>query len=398
MPGAVHDVDQYMADLRTIIGGGRKRLAFLFGAGTSAGMKKTDGSYPLIPAVAALTDEVLSALDKDYGHQFAAIKAEIAPKNDIETILSRTRSLGEVIGGSVVNGLDGPGYREMSKSICRKIALIVQVDLPFGANAYTDIVNWIIGIPRDNPIEIFTTNYDLLIEQALERARVPYFDGFSGCHQPFFDPTSVSQNNLPARWTRLWKLHGSLGWKTNDRDEVIRVSGASADHLIFPEHQKYDQTQKAPYSSYLDRLRDFLAAGDCLLISCGFSFADAHIAARVRDGLSANPSSSLFAFQYGPLNPAAPAAMIAKQVPNFSLYARDQAIINTAQGAWRVPEESRAKDWGYIRNLYWRQNAAGEPYKFALGSFEDFATFFSAARSEQVRGAVPAAQIPELIS
>ncbi len=71
-------------------------------------------------------------------------------------------------------------------------------------------------------MEIFTTNYDLLFEQALERTRVPFFDGFSGASEPFFDPSSVASNDLPARWTRLWKLHGSLGWAANARGEVVR--------------------------------------------------------------------------------------------------------------------------------------------------------------------------------
>ena len=44
---------------------------------------------------------------------------------------------------------------------------------------------------------------------------------------------------------------------------------------MFPEHLKYEQTQKAPYAALLDRLRAFLATPDTLLISVGFSFADA---------------------------------------------------------------------------------------------------------------------------
>ena len=56
---------------------------------------------------------------------------------------------------------------------------------------------------------------------------------------------------------------------------------------MFPEHLKYDQTQKAPYAALLDRLRAFLLTPDTLLVSIGFSFADAHIAARLDEALEA---------------------------------------------------------------------------------------------------------------
>jgi hypothetical protein len=79
-----------------------------------------------------------------------------------------------------------------------------------------------------------------------------YFDGFTGGREPFFDPASVAGGDLPSRWTRLWKLHGSLGWCLGETDNVVRSGKSSHTHLVFPEHLKYDQTQKAPYSALLD--------------------------------------------------------------------------------------------------------------------------------------------------
>jgi hypothetical protein len=58
--------DQYMAALRTVIAQGRKRIGFLIGAGGPAGMAKDDGTYPLIPAVAGLTAQVLATLSLQY--------------------------------------------------------------------------------------------------------------------------------------------------------------------------------------------------------------------------------------------------------------------------------------------------------------------------------------------
>jgi len=288
----IHNPDQHMTALRTIIAGGRKRIGLLLGAGASAGMRRNDGSYPLIPAVAGLTLKVLTILDVEYNKQIIELTKELAPKGDIESILSRVRALAKIIGPAKIHGLDGSGYTKFGERICEEIGKIVNVSLPTTGSAYSDLVTWIVGTARDHPVEIFTTNYDLLMEEALERVRAPYFDGFTGGRDPFFDPVTVANNDLPARWTRLWKLHGSLGWSSNDKDEVVRTGKDSAKHLVFPEHLKYEQTQKAPYSALLDRLRAFLATPDTLLISVGFSFADAHISARIDEGLASNPSAS----------------------------------------------------------------------------------------------------------
>lgn len=395
MSVSVHNPDQYMAALRTIIAQGRKRIGLLVGAGGPVGMAKDDGSRPLIPAVTGLTDEVLKQLNGSYGVQIAALKAELA-KHDIETILSRVRSLSTVIGMTKVHGLDAKGYEEFGKAICVEIGKIVDVRLPKTGSAYSNLVNWITGVTRDFPIEVFTTNYDLLFEEAFEAVQAPYFDGFSGAKSPFFDPVSVAKNDLPARWTRLWKLHGSLGWTSSSDGEIIRTGGSSATHLVFPEHVKYDQTQKAPYVSLFDRLRSFLGTPDTLLVSIGCSYADAHIAARIDDALAGNPSASVFAFQYLPLDEERGACELAKRRPNFSVYAPDQAKVNGTRGKWVIPTELPSKDWGPIRATYWESPAVGQPAQFTLGAIEPFARFFAASRSMQVFG--PAAPAPAAVT
>ncbi|HWA89800.1 MAG TPA: SIR2 family protein [Rhizomicrobium sp.] len=388
MPTNVHNPDQYMASLRTIIAGGRKRIGLLIGAGAPAGMAKDDGTYPLVPAVAGLTKLVLDALTPTYSKQIVALKSELS-KDDIETILSRVRTLAKVIGATKVHELDGPGFEKFGRAICDEIGKIVDVRLPKKHSAYTDIINWIAGTSRDHAVEIFTTNYDLLLEEAFEAAGAPYFDGFTGGREPFFDPVSVASDDLPVRWTRLWKLHGSLGWCANDRDEVVRTGKSSATHLVFPEHLKYDQTQKAPYTALLDRLKAFLSTSDTLLISIGFSFADAHVAARVSEGLAANPSASLFAFQYKTLKEEDAARDLASKRPNFSVYARDGGMMNGIEAPWQLPAELPSKDWGPIRASYWGIPSAGEPSQFLLGTIEPFAKFFASSRTAQIIG-VPA--------
>ena len=153
--------------------------------------------------------------------------------------------------------------------------------------------------------------------------------------------------------------------------------------MVFPEHLKYDQTQKAPYAALLDRLRAFLGTPDTALISIGFSYADLHIASRIDEGLAGNPSAGVFAFQYRDLDNETAAVEMAKRRPNFSVYAADKAIINGIAGPWVVPPELPSRDWAPIRQTYWSKGSATDPERFTLGGIEPFARFLAASRSAQ---------------
>lgn len=370
-----------MSSLRQIIAQGRKRIGLLVGAGAPVGIMKSGSNAPLIPAVEGLTKIILVSLKPKYGATLDGLLAELEKPN-IETLLSRVRSLAGVIGKAKVHGIDGAGFKELGDAICSEIGKIVNQDLPAGTSPYTEIVAWITGADRQHPVEIFTTNYDLLFEQALERSKTPYFDGFSGANEPFFDPSTVASNDLPSRWVRLWKLHGSLGWTTNAKREVIRAGQKHATHLVFPEHLKYDQTQKAPYSALFDRLRSFLMTPDTLLIATGFSFADAHISARIDECLAANPTASVFAFQFNNLSEETHATEIAMRRSNMSVYSPDQALINGVAALWR-PGNPPTRDWYSVRDSYWSNGSKGQPGRFELGRYDCLARFFASSGSSQ---------------
>ncbi|MCR9223980.1 MAG: SIR2 family protein [Hyphomonas sp.] len=380
MTVTVHNPDQYMMELRTIVAQGRKRLGFLIGAGAAAGLKKPGTEDPLIPAIKQLTQIVLEDIPEEFAPAIRAILDKDTDAN-IEAILSRVRTLSRVLDNDEVAGLNGEGYGKLSEEICIRIGKAVNVRLPLGETPFRHLVNWITGTDRDHPIEIFTTNYDLLFEEAMESSQAPFFDGFAGAREPFFDGVAVEHNDLPARWTRLWKLHGSIGWKAGENQETIRTGETSATHLIFPEHQKYDQTQKAPYVALFDRLQAFLRTPDTLLIASGFSFFDTHVSAKVDEALAANPTASVFAFQYGGLAHHDAAARIASRRPNFSVYASDKAIINGVTGDWR-PGDPPSRDWAPIRSSYWGSGAE-EASRFLLGEFSALAQFLALSKSGQ---------------
>ncbi|GEM_PF-121945 len=376
----IHNPDQYMIELRTIVAQGKKKIGFLVGSGAAAGLKSPNTDEALIPAMAGLTKLVLEKLPEKYTATIEQILSE-ADGINIEGLLSYVRSLSRVIGPAKVKGLNGEEFASLSNDICNEIGKIVNVSLPLDDTPFQHIVNWIVGLDRDHPVEIFTTNYDLLFEESFERSRAPFFDGFSGVKEPFFDSVAVANDDLPPRWSRLWKLHGSLGWKSNTSGETIRTGEASASNLIFPEHLKYDQTQKAPYVALFDRLQKFIQQDDALLIATGFSFDDAHVSAKIDEALAANPSASVFAFQFRPLEQELSASNIAEKRPNFSVYSPDKAIINGVAGNWR-PGDPPSRDWHAIRSTYWAKIGDETP-KFLLGDFSALARFLALSRSAQ---------------
>lgn len=386
MADIIHNPDRYMSDFRQILAQGRKRLGILMGAGTPVSILVDDkgkldpNGHALIPAIEQLTGSVLDSLTGDDATVVQSVRDELPKGHNIENILSRIRSLGAVVGNSKIHGYTGEQFQQLALDICAKIGEIVKAELPKEPNAYTELVAWIAGIDRPHPVEIFTPNYDLLLEEAMERSQVPYFDGFVGAASPFFDSSTTAKNDLPARWVRLWKLHGSLGWGKNEQGELVRGLGRTSTECIFPDHMKYDQTQKMPYTAFFDRLRSFLMVPDTLLICSGFSFFDAHISAVIDESLAANPAASVFAFQYGTLSDNKAAAEIAYRRPNLSVFAQDCAVISGVKAAWR-PGEPLSKEWLAIRTSYWRDE--GDGAKFVLGSFTNLARFLALSQAEQ---------------
>ena len=375
----IHNPDRYMVDLRQILSQGRKRIGLLIGAGAPVSISDDKGN-PLIPDVEKLTARVQGELTKDEKAVINALLPQLGDKPNIETILTQVRQLSQVIGTEKVHGYNGEEYAALAGKICTNIGEIVAPQLPEETNPYTELISWIGGTHREHPVEIFTPNYDLLIEEAFERAKLPYFDGFSGAHRPFFDPASISEDVLPARWSRLWKIHGSLGWEVNG-DTIIRTGSREATTLIYPDHLKYDQITRQPYSAFFERLRKFLTTPDSLMLCTGFSFFDAHITSVLDEALAANKHTAIIAFQFKSRHESEAAIKIAQQRPNLSVYAQDGAVICGVPGEWRLGE-SPSNEWENIRGTFWK---AGNPGEFLLGDFAKLARFFALTQTSDFR-------------
>src|SRR6266478_4753980 len=162
----------------------KMRVAFLLGAGCPVSIRVPDGegTRPLIPDIAGLTKQVRESLEASHEHKdgFAAVVKRLAERGNaqpnIEQLLNLVRGMGEVVGTTDHDGLSADSLKALDKEICNVTVQVVQARLPSQVSPYHHLATWIGAIQRRYAVEVFTSNYDLLTEQALEERRVPYFD------------------------------------------------------------------------------------------------------------------------------------------------------------------------------------------------------------------------------
>lgn len=376
---------------------GKMRIAFLLGAGCPVSIRVPDGDQTreLIPDIRHLTRMVNARLSQSEAHKndhdalLKRFTGGAPPGNPtIEDILSHIRALQDVVRDGSIDGLNRAALVALDTEICSITTEVVGVDLPKWNTPYHQLATWIGGIQRAHPIEVFTPNYDLLMEQALEANKIPYFDGFVGSKQAFFDLTSMESESLPPRWARLWKVHGSVNWwrqrvdKADDELEVVRTDKPSSDgrQMIYPSHLKYDQSRRLPYLAMLDRLRDFLARGQAVLVTCGYSFADQHLNEVILHGLRSNPTAICFGLLYGARSAYADALLKARKHPNLSLLAADGAVLGTVERDWRGDEQSGHPQHGISvakKAATENADAAEKNCEFLLCDFKHFGAFLA---------------------
>lgn len=367
-----HDPSEYVKQLQQLLVSDKKRIAFLFGAGTSTA-KKTDKSL-CIPTIKQLTLEIENNLTKIYKDSLSEIKEEIGlDKYNIETLLSNLEQKIQIIGKNKLNNLTGANIKSFIDELKNKVREKVSIhdklcsDGLFEHLVHVDFAEWIIRVDRKYPVEIFTTNYDYLFELGLESQKVPYYDGFTGSYQPFFNPDSVEDQGFLPQQTKLWKLHGSLGWHYDeDTEKVLRKESSDKDILIYPSMLKYSDSKKQPYISLIDRLCNFLRQEDAILITCGYSFGDDHINERILTALKTNGSAHMYSLIYDVVNNDGTKKYmindnyshlikLAKTSSKISVYSCREAVIGCHQGKWKLKSEPNNSDSLSI-DLYFDQD------------------------------------------
>lgn len=360
-----HDPREHIRGIHQILISDKKRIGFLFGAGTSFATGLPTAS---VPAIEKMTKSIV-AKAKEHSTAFAAAIEEIKTEIEllkvtftIESLLSSIEAKRAVIGGGKLNGLDAIAFAELANVVKKCVVKLVSVHEHLFADdrkklAHARLANWVQKARRRFPAEIFTTNYDYLFEIALEGSGIPYFDGFSGSFEPFFCPEAVEDVEAYPHLLKLWKMHGSLGWTYRNTDKtVIRKQSAPEDSiLIYPSHLKYNTSKKQPYVGLIDRLCAFLQQDDAVLFTCGYSFGDDHINERLVTSLRRGANSHVIAMYYdevrtednkislGLTDETNSVRGLATQETGgkMSVYGLRHAVIGGKFGEWRLRDEPK---------------------------------------------------------
>ncbi len=156
---------------------------------------------------------------------------------------------------------------------------------------------------RDSNLQkpnVFTTNYDLFSERAMDNLGISYTNGFSGFVERFFNPSIFNyalaeQMDISSlKWSvidsfiYLFKIHGSVNWvekeSNNKLFSIQELQDASfdklkyeANYMIYPSPLKQNASLGSPYADLFREFQKRITQKQSTLVTMGFSFGDEHI-------------------------------------------------------------------------------------------------------------------------
>lgn len=168
---------------------------------------------------------------------------------------------------------------------------------------------------------LFTTNYDMAFDYALDNLGVQYINGFSGVHNRYFRPEvydydiyypgqSVSGKvHRAEKVIRYYKIHGSLSWvavpaNSNNTFGIKEMAlcdsfepNTNEQLMIYPCVSKKTFTLDLPYSELFRQFSQAINQPQSVLFCLGYSFYDEHINDIIYQALSL-PSFTLIIVNY----------------------------------------------------------------------------------------------------
>lgn len=223
------------------------------------------------------------------------------------------------------------GMKSFALSILQSESGIATAEEAKREQAFNTLVTFLMSFAsrtgvRDR-LNIFTTNYDRLIEAGAELAGLHLLDRFLGNLMPIFRSSRLDLDmhyNPPgirgeprylegvARYT---KLHGSVDWVQTGKDirriglpfgaekvtpyiQAPGLGGVTANQLmIYPNAAKDRETADYPYVELFRDLAAAVCRPNSTLVTYGYSFGDEHINRVIRDMLTI-PSTHLVVISY----------------------------------------------------------------------------------------------------
>lgn len=153
------------------------------------------------------------------------------------------------------------------------------------------------NLPKPN---VFSTNYDLFSERAMDNLGITYTNGFSGFVERFFNPSIFNyalaeQMDISSlKWSvidsfiYLFKIHGSVNWVEKESDNKLfsiqEIQDVSFDklkeednYMIYPSPLKQNASLGSPYADLFREFQKRITQKQSTLVTMGFSFGDEHI-------------------------------------------------------------------------------------------------------------------------
>lgn len=156
---------------------------------------------------------------------------------------------------------------------------------------------------KNQTFNIFTTNYDMMNEMAMESQNIHYYDGFEGVvnrkfnlayyNYDFVDNFQINRANVKVtpNHMNLFKIHGSLSWYLKD-GELMERNPYEQDFLpeiIYPSVDKFNNTNLIiSYSALMRELSNRLCREKTTLFVSGMSMGDEHINKIIENALTIN--------------------------------------------------------------------------------------------------------------
>ena len=262
---------------------------FLLGAGCSVCVGK--------PLIGRLTENILNEADDQLISHFQRLKSASDRLPTIEDLINYLVRYGEILG--TITNAEGHSISikqidEWLTFIKKKIVAEIADDWE-PSTYHQKFLRRVRGPGQRGPRDIFSLNYDTLLEASLDELRISYVDGFQGTNRAWFDAASF--DDVGAGY-RLFKLHGSINWTRDNAGHVRRGRNANEDPrdepiVVYPSEQKYLQTQYGVYETLMNHFRNRLrlpGVNNCLIV-LGYSFNDGHINEAICDAVTSRGSN-----------------------------------------------------------------------------------------------------------
>lgn len=286
-----------------------KNIAVLTAAGTSMdnGVHSGKTRDGLWNECQATIDEIVSLLRTESSISQANLNSIITNK-DIESFLSFV-ILFEKISNRKLNDSDGQSLKEkLEKQIAS--ACTLQLD---GNNHHHELfLQKLLARKNSDPrVQLYTTNYDKLFEQAAQNIGATIIDGFSFTLPRRFSGNNFEKDIVYRERTRvkneesfvpnvfqLYKLHGSIDWEKDKKGSIIQNEHTEKPCIIYPASDKYESSYEQPYFEMMAHFQQTLRKEGTLLIVVGFGFKDKHIQNVIKEAVTQNPNFHLLIVCY----------------------------------------------------------------------------------------------------